>query len=115
MVRTIFLLILSVVLTACVSGSQDEVLQSAVSSPQVQNPQPGNASQFPNLADRYSYAFDQPNVQNIYRPRENKTYLINGLASSVEIIGYGFTNLSKKIPNHPSRLIHPTGHRRRLI
>ena len=32
----------------------------------------------------------------IFRPK--KTYLINGLASSVESIGYGFTNLSKKIP-----------------
>lgn len=31
-------------------------------------------------------------------PRVKKTYLINGLASSVESIGYGFTNLSQKIP-----------------
>lgn len=32
-------------------------------------------------------------------PRIKKTYLINGLASSVKSIGYGFTNLSKKIPS----------------
>ena len=30
-------------------------------------------------------------------PRVQKTYLINGLASAVPFIGYGFTNLSKKI------------------
>lgn len=29
---------------------------------------------------------------------EQKTYLINGLASAVPFIGYGFTNLQKKIP-----------------
>ncbi len=33
------------------------------------------------------------------KPRFQKTYLINGLASAVPFIGYGFTNLSKKIPN----------------
>ncbi|MEL7429060.1 MAG: hypothetical protein AAFN43_03565 [Pseudomonadota bacterium] len=31
-------------------------------------------------------------------PRIKKTYLINGLASNIGNIGYGFTNLSKKIP-----------------
>lgn len=29
---------------------------------------------------------------------EQKTYLINGLASAIPFIGYGFTNLQKKIP-----------------
>lgn len=29
---------------------------------------------------------------------EQRTYLINGLASAVPFIGYGFTNLKKKIP-----------------
>lgn len=29
---------------------------------------------------------------------EQRTYLINGLASAVPFIGYGFTNLQKKIP-----------------
>lgn len=31
-------------------------------------------------------------------PVESKTWLINGLASAVPFIGYGFTNLQKKIP-----------------
>lgn len=30
---------------------------------------------------------------------ESRTYLINGLASAVPFIGYGFANLQKKIPN----------------
>ena len=39
-------------------------------------------------------------IQPLYfRNRENITYLVNGLASSVESIGYGFTNLAKKIPS----------------
>lgn len=41
------------------------------------------------LQDEQSFAVLQPRVQ--------KTYLINGLASAVPFIGYGFTNLSKKI------------------
>jgi hypothetical protein len=32
------------------------------------------------------------------RAVEQKTFLINGLASAVPFIGYGFTNLKKKIP-----------------
>lgn len=39
--------------------------------------------------DEQSYAIVQSRVQ--------KTYLINGLASAVPFIGYGFNNLSKKI------------------
>jgi len=39
----------------------------------------------------------EPGVYTI--PRERKTFLINGLASAVPFIGYGFTNLSKKIKN----------------
>ena len=31
-------------------------------------------------------------------PAESKTWLINGLASAVPFIGYGFANLKKKIP-----------------
>ncbi len=38
----------------------------------------------------------ESNVQPL--PRIRKTYLLNGLASAVPFIGYGFTNLSKKIP-----------------
>lgn len=45
-----------------------------------------------------SFASDEQVVEPILRPRNQKTYLINGLASSVGSIGYGFTNLSKKIP-----------------
>ena len=43
-----------------------------------------------------------PNVrltQASVTSRQQVTYLINGLASNVASIGYGFTNLSKKIPN----------------
>ncbi len=40
----------------------------------------------------------QTNLDEFYRPPPSKTYLINGLASNVEIIGYGFRNLSRKIP-----------------
>lgn len=45
-----------------------------------------------------SFATQQQELGPEFRPRPKKTYLINGLASSVESIGYGFTNLSKKIP-----------------
>lgn len=38
-------------------------------------------------------------VQATWPAGPQVTYLINGLASNVASIGYGFTNLSKKIPN----------------
>ncbi|MEO0328790.1 MAG: hypothetical protein AAF217_09355 [Pseudomonadota bacterium] len=41
---------------------------------------------------------NQNNAPLYFRSRKKKTYLINGLASSIESIGYGFTNLSRKIP-----------------
>lgn len=46
-----------------------------------------------------SPSFISPNEQSYaaLQPRVQKTYLINGLASAVPFIGYGFTNLSKKI------------------
>lgn len=46
-----------------------------------------------------SSSFISPDEQSyaILQPRLQKTYLINGLASAVPFIGYGFTNLSKKI------------------
>ncbi len=47
---------------------------------------------------RRIFASQQRELGSAYRSRNKKTYLINGLASSVESIGYGFTNLSKKIP-----------------
>jgi hypothetical protein len=45
-----------------------------------------------------SFASDQQTIFQPIRPRTRKTYLINGLASNIGNIGYGFTNLSKKIP-----------------
>ena len=47
---------------------------------------------------QFAFATDGSDYQPILQPRTKKTYLINGLASSVPSIGYGFTNLSKKIP-----------------
>ena len=44
----------------------------------------------------YPDIYSEPMVDPI--PRTRKTYLLNGLASAVPFIGYGFTNLSKKIP-----------------
>lgn len=56
--------------------------------------------QSPALADKRQFAFatDGGVYEPVLRPRTKKTYLINGLASSVPSIGYGFTNLSRKIP-----------------
>lgn len=47
---------------------------------------------------RTSFASESETYEPVFKPRNKKTYLINGLASSVESIGYGFRNLSKKIP-----------------
>ncbi len=66
--------------------------QNAVSSgPQAPIPTPSTNGSV-------SFATGDDIVEPILRPRNQKTYLINGLASSVGSIGYGFTNLSKKIP-----------------
>lgn len=116
MLRKVLLLAFAAFLAACVSGQQDDILQSAV-SPQteqtasiepVQEPQvevvetiEQNAEANPEQpadASRSAFAFEQNVLEPVYRPTTKKTYLINGLASSVESIGYGFTNLSKKIP-----------------
>ena len=42
-----------------------------------------------------------PNVleRETLRPRTRKTYLLNGLVSAVPFIGFGLTNLQKKIPD----------------
>jgi len=98
MLRTFVFLIVSVLVAACVSGSQNEVLQSAAISPGNPPIKSAKLSELPDLTNRYSYGFETQNVQLVAYPRVRKTYLINGLASSVESIGYGFTNLSKKIP-----------------
>ena len=95
-------------LSACVSSSSDEVLSSAVEpqsapapaiEPVVVKPEPADQSAIAFASQRPVLA-TQPveEVEPVIRPRTRKTYLINGLASSVESIGYGFTNLSRKIP-----------------
>jgi hypothetical protein len=45
-----------------------------------------------------SFAAYKPEIAPL-PPRESRTFLINGLASNVKAIGYGFTNLAKKISN----------------
>ncbi len=120
---TIFSMMLLV--SACVSGKNDEVLQSAIdsdvgsstsSAAPVQEVSPLEVASIPKKNDEFSntsrvaFASEQPAVAQVEdgttvpsipepKPRIKKTYLINGLASSVDSIGYGFTNLSKKIPN----------------
>ncbi len=108
--------------TACVSGENGDVLQSAIDPGVNNSPAPvtptAEISQIevasipekkpePPESSRIAFASEQPAVTQIQeidpgpapKPSIKKTYLINGLASSVESIGYGFTNLSKKIPN----------------
>ncbi len=97
MLRCALLSIILLVVSACVSGDHNEVLQSAVISPQLQA-NPSVVGQKPDFADRFSYAFEPTQVVAGGGPAVRKTYLINGLASSVKSIGYGFTNLSRKIP-----------------
>lgn len=113
-------------LSACVSSSNDDVLRSASQSNANTNvvAQTHNSTisrqlvgavkqrkivpaQTPNI----SFASEENNFTQIEPfepapapappppPRIKKTYLINGLASSVKSIGYGFTNLSQKIPS----------------
>ncbi|MEM7215981.1 MAG: hypothetical protein AAF423_10600 [Pseudomonadota bacterium] len=106
MLKRILFLVLTAFLAACVSGDGQNVLNSAVPSqqpvpPQIQQPNPAQVAG--NISDRAAspnnaFAFDQNVFEPVYRPRIRKTYLINGLASNVEAIGYGFTNLAKKIP-----------------
>jgi hypothetical protein len=49
------------------------------------------------LAALAAFSFGAPASANA-QAIEQKTYLINGLASAVPFIGYGFANLQKKIP-----------------
>lgn len=108
-------------LCACVSGNDNEVLQSAVdpdapTTASTQNSIAQNkaiAETKPVNEDKQTqisgFASDDPPSLSIIDaepflpppppPRIKKTYLINGLASNVDSIGYGFTNLSKKIPS----------------
>ena len=95
-------------LVACVSsdgsGNVEAVLTPPVQQPAAQphqsfaldlNQQPvtHNAYQPPTAG-----SVAAPVPQPVYVHRASKTYLINGLASNVGAIGYGFRNLQKKIP-----------------
>ena len=62
--------------------------------PAVIQPRPLDGTVEKNGSD---FAAPKPTIEYI-KPRESKTFLINGLGSSVKSIGYGFTNLAKKIP-----------------
>jgi len=113
--KNISILSITLLASACVSSGGEDVLQSAieqdnnaVSSIQVASiPEKKTVFRENNAI---SFASEESTVNQIQEvepvqpiapppPRIKKTYLINGLASSVESIGYGFTNLSKKIPN----------------
>lgn len=121
-ISTIFLV------SACVSNGDNSVLQSAI-EPQntasnvddtiiAQNTTPADAilvdvipvPEKSTLVNNSSFASEPFTASPLLNeeefllpppppPRVKKTYIINGLASSVKSIGYGFTNLSKKIPN----------------
>jgi len=127
--RKISILSMAFMVSACVGSSNEDVLKSAIQpnvkvSSQAKAPNVevlplhvGSVSgqkntlarqQKPNL----TFASDEPSVNQFQEietepfippppppPRVKKTYLINGLGSSVDTIGYGFTNLAKKIPN----------------
>jgi len=84
-------------LVGCVSGSDELGLASVASTPEsvAQTPQSSFVTAQP--SSDASFATEHSQTQIFAPPRVQKTYLINGLASSVESIGYGFTNLSRKI------------------
>ncbi len=107
-------------ISACVSSNNEDVLQSAIQqdnsvvAEQNNDVSPFNVASIPEKKPVFStspaiaFASDETVTNQLQvvepappppPPRKKKTYLINGLASSVESIGYGFTNLSKKIPN----------------
>jgi len=112
-------------ISACVGSSNEDVLQSAI-QPKIELSSEAKTSNIEvspfkvaSIAQQKSnvtqqenavFASDEPTVNQVQEietyippppppPRVKKTYLINGLGSSVDSIGYGFTNLAKKIPN----------------
>lgn len=118
--KKISILSMAFLVAACVSGGNDDVLKSAISPDANSSSSPVTSTaeispievasipeKKPELQEtsRVAFASEQSAVAQVQEiksappPRVKKTYLINGLASSVEAIGYGFTNLSKKIPN----------------
>ncbi|MEM7069516.1 MAG: hypothetical protein AAF478_11615 [Pseudomonadota bacterium] len=92
-------LFLVLFLASCVSGNEGDVLQSAASTDQKQIVKSFKQAQINNSEALSIQPLPlEPGLPAAPPPPPKKTYLINGLASSVEFIGYGFTNLSKKIP-----------------
>jgi len=84
-------------LVGCVSGSDELGLASVASTPESVAQTPQNSFVTAQPSSDASFATEHSQTQIFAPPRVQKTYLINGLASSVESIGYGFTNLSRKI------------------
>ena len=123
--KKISILSMAFMVSACVGSNNEDVLQSAIQpqtelnstavtpNAEVSPFKVGSISQIkPNVPKQPNIAFasDEPTVNQLQEiepepllpppppPRVKKTYLINGLGSSVGAIGYGFTNLAKKIP-----------------
>lgn len=124
--KKISILSIAFIVSACVGSSNEDVLQSAIQPHTALNSTAttpnaavspfnvGSISQIkPNVEKQPSIALasDEPTFNQLQEiepepflpppppPRIKKTYLINGLGSSVGAIGYGFTNLAKKIPS----------------
>ena len=128
--KTILAVSFSMLLGACVSGGNYQVLQSAIETDQnantfaAKNLSPSSPNSFTPehvgsigtnqvtiaKAPSVSFASEELQIENSIlpeprpvlppppSPRIKKTILINGLASNVSAIGYGFKNLSRKIP-----------------
>ncbi|MEM8650001.1 MAG: hypothetical protein AAGF54_05670 [Pseudomonadota bacterium] len=103
--RNAFPLLGILLLTACVSSGDQNVLQSVI-QPEIQPAETNTASVVPqpqskpiDQAPQVAFASQNTVFETVPKPVNRKTYLINGLASSVDSIGYGFSNLAKKIPN----------------
>lgn len=119
--KKIAIITMASMVSACVAGQSSNVLESAIETQPTsqfahkstnslttdsvfgENITPKNKQN-----DRIAFASETINIVPIPEkrfvpppppPRVKKTYLINGLASNVKSIGYGFTNLSKKIPD----------------
>lgn len=123
-IRRILATVLPIILMAgCTATESDDVLTSAVNQPVAEAPSTYTQSQLPPSGERIAdsgastppagssrqdssyngsvqtaFASEQPILQPQPGRRNRKTYIINGLASNIGNIGYGFTNLSKKIP-----------------
>lgn len=114
---------MALLVSACVSRGGDEALQSAIqpdtnttaaiiNQPQQVIPTKSALIEDENTVteetSNIAFASEEPTLDQVQEvlptpkpaqsPRIKRTYLINGLASSVQSIGYGFTNLSRKIP-----------------